>query len=165
MVGSCKWYQFCFGLKEERWKEFVLIQIWIKVEVYLATHPGVASNLHLLAAILLFLAPILYFLAAICNFWFLGCWSFHFIVLLNLSYKQVFYVFYVFPTRSWHLLMQYYTSKRKKNNYKRYHFYSCLLELKHDGFIIECNYIGNIVVIFLCGNLHLYYCILPYSYI
>ena len=31
--------------------------------------------------------------------------------------------------------------------------------------IIECNYIGNIVVIFLCGNLHLYYCLLPYSYI
>ena len=33
------------------------------------------------------------------------------------------------------------------------------------GLIIECNYIGNIVVIFLCGNLHHYYCILPYSYI
>jgi hypothetical protein len=42
------------------------------VEVYLAIHPGVASNLHLLAAILLFLALILHLLAAICYFWFLG---------------------------------------------------------------------------------------------
>jgi len=31
--------------------------------------------------------------------------------------------------------------------------------------IIECNYIGNIVDIFLWGNLHHYYCILPYIYI
>jgi len=32
-------------------------------------------------------------------------------------------------------------------------------------FIIECTYIGNIVDILLCGNLHYYYCMLPYIYI
>ena len=31
--------------------------------------------------------------------------------------------------------------------------------------IIECTYIGNIVDILLCGNLHHCYCILPHTYI
>ena len=45
------------------------------------------------------------------------------------------------------------------------------IKLRIDSFddifviIIECTYIENIVVILLCGNLHHYYCILPYTYI
>ncbi|KAJ6859388.1 hypothetical protein NC652_041622 [Populus alba x Populus x berolinensis] len=44
----------------------------LQVEVYLASHPGVAPNLHLIAAILLFLASNLHLLAAICIFGLFG---------------------------------------------------------------------------------------------
>jgi len=54
-------------------------------------------------------------LAAICIFGFLGWLSFHFLDLLNVSCKQIFYVLCVSSARCWRILMQYYTSQKKKN--------------------------------------------------
>ena len=44
---------FVSDKKRQDGKIFILLLIWISVEVCLASHPGVAPNLHLLAASLI----------------------------------------------------------------------------------------------------------------